>query len=75
MNKFAGPLAQSVLDPVMIRCSIVLFKDNAFLRTSAHESVPPGGYLLATCWLPVGYLLATCGFSFGVATQKVLAKR
>ncbi len=35
--------------------SIVLFKDNAFLGTSAHESVPPAGYLLATCWLPVGY--------------------
>ena len=29
---------------------IVLFKDNAFLGTSAHESVAPAGYLRATCW-------------------------
>ena len=35
----------------------VLFKDNAFLGTSAHESVLPVGYLLATCYLPVGSLL------------------
>ena len=44
-------------DPVMIPCpmslgcsglidSIVLFKENAFLGTSAHESVLPVGYLL-----------------------------
>ena len=31
--------------------SIVLFKDNAFLGTSAHESVPLVGYLLATRWI------------------------
>ena len=35
--------------------SIVLFKDNAFLGTSAHESVTLAGYLLATRWLLVGY--------------------
>ena len=29
----------------------VLIKDYAFLRASAHESVPLAGYLLATCWL------------------------
>ena len=73
--KFAGPCAQGVLDTVIIPlshvpglccfvCSIILFKDNAFLGTSGHESVPP-----------VGYLLATRGFSFGVAAQNVLAKR
>ena len=33
--------------------SIVLFNDNAFLGTSAHESVTLAGYLLATRWLPV----------------------
>ena len=37
--------------------SIVLFKDNAFLGTSAHESVTTVGYLLATRWLLVGYLV------------------
>ena len=35
----------------------VLIKDNAFLGTSAHESVLTAGYPPATCWLPVGYLL------------------
>ena len=45
VRKFAGPWAQSVLDPVMIRCSIVLFKDNAFLGTSPHESVLLAGSL------------------------------
>ena len=63
-EKFAGPCAQGVLDtvivprPMSLGCSglidsIVLFKDNAFLGTSAHESVTLAGYLLATCWLPV----------------------
>ena len=55
--EFAGPCAQGVLDPVMIPCPMslgcyvlfVLFKDNAFLGTSAHESVLPVGSLLATC--------------------------
>ena len=63
--QFAGPLAQGVLDPVIIPCPmslgcavlIVLFKDNAFLGTSAHESVLTAGYLLATCRLPVGFPL------------------
>ena len=55
--QFAGPCAQGVLDtvivprPMSLGCtglidSIVLFKDNAFLGTSAHESVTPAGYLL-----------------------------
>ena len=68
INEFAGPCAQGVLDTVIVPCpmslgctglidSIVLLKDNAFLGTSAHESVTLAGYLLATCWLPVGYLL------------------
>ena len=34
---------------------IVVFKDNAFLGTSAQESVPTAGSLPATCRLPVGY--------------------
>ena len=34
----------------------VLIKDYAFLRASAHESVPLAGYLLNTCWILVGYL-------------------
>ena len=53
-----------MLDPVIVPCpmshgcaglidSIVLFKDNAFLGTSAHESVPLVGYLLATCAIAV----------------------
>ena len=53
---FAGPCAQGVLDPIIVPrpmplgCAglidpIVQFKDNAFLRTSAHESVPLAGYL------------------------------
>ena len=61
---FAWPCAQGVLDPLIVPCpmslgcsglidSIVLFKDNAFLGTSAHESVPLVGYLLATCWIVV----------------------
>ena len=53
-GKFAGPCAQGVLDPLMIPCPMslgcaglfVLFKDNAFLGTSAHESVITAGYLL-----------------------------
>ena len=59
-KEIAGPCAQGVLDPVIVprpmsHCcaglidSIVLFKDNAFLGTSAHESVTPAGYLPATC--------------------------
>ena len=66
-DEFAGPLAQGVLDPVIVPCpmshgcaglidSIVLLKDNAFLGTSAHESV----LLPATCRRPAGYLPATC---------------
>ena len=62
-EKFAGACTQGVLDPVMILCpmslgcaglidSIVLFKDNAFLGTSAHESVTSAGYLPATRRLP-----------------------
>ena len=65
---FAGPCAQGVLDtvivprPMSLGCSglidsIVLFKDNAFLGTSAHESVPLAGYLRATCRLPAGFPL------------------
>ena len=64
-KEFAGPCAQGVLDPLMIPrpmshgCAglidpIVQFKDNAFLGTSAHESVPPASYLPATCRLPAG---------------------
>ena len=56
--KFAGPCAQGVLDTVIVPCpmslgctglidSTVLFKDNAFLGTSAHESVTLVGYLPA----------------------------
>ena len=42
--------------------SIVPSKDNAFLGTSAHESVPLAGYLLATSWVLVGYLrYCRCG--------------
>ena len=37
--------------------SIVLFKDNAFLGTSAHESVTLAGSLPAPCRLLAGYLL------------------
>ena len=37
--------------------SIVLFKDNAFLGTSAHESVTPAGSLPAPRRIPAGYLL------------------
>ena len=66
--KFAGPCAQGVLDPVIVPCpmshgcsglidSIVLFKDNAFLGTSAHESVTLAGYSRATRGLLAGYLL------------------
>ena len=41
-----------------LRCTawidqIVLFQDNAFLRTSAHEIVPIAGYLPAPCWIVV----------------------
>ena len=54
--------SQGVLDPLIVPCpmslgcagsidAIVLFKENAFLRTSAHESVPLVGYSRATCWL------------------------
>ena len=44
--------------PMSLRCTawidqIVLFQDNAFLRTSAHEIVPIAGYLPATCWIVV----------------------
>ena len=56
-KKIAGPCAQGVLDPVIVPCPmslgcaglidpIIIFKDNAFLGTSAHESVAPAGYLL-----------------------------
>ena len=66
--KLAGTRAQGMLDLVMVPCpmslgcagltdSLVLFKDNAFLGTSAHESVTLAGYLLATCWLLAGSLL------------------
>ena len=65
--QFAGPLAQGVLDPVIIPCPMsmvlvprpgcsglfVLFKDMHFLGTSAHESVPLAGYLPTTCRIPV----------------------
>ena len=62
--KFGGPCAQGVLDPVIVPCpmslgcsglidSIVLFKDNAFLGTSAHESVPLAGYSRATRGFPL----------------------
>ena len=37
--------------------SIVLFKDNAFLGTTVHESVTLAGYSPATCRLLAGYLL------------------
>ena len=55
--KFAGPCAQSVLDPVIVPCPMslgcsvlfVLIKDNAFLGTSTHESVTLAGYLPAPC--------------------------
>ena len=44
--------------PMSLGCAvlidpIVLLKDNAFPKTSAHESVLPAGYLLATCWIIV----------------------
>ena len=66
--KFTGPCAQSVLDLVMILCPlsqgdsglvdrIAPVKDNAFLGTSADESVLLAGYLPATCRLLAGYLL------------------
>ena len=64
--KFAGPCAQGVLDPVIVPRPMSQGRDGlfwlknlliwAFLGTSAHESVPPVGYLLATRWLLVGYL-------------------
>ena len=40
----------------------VLSKDNAFLGASIHESVPPAGYLPATCRLLAGYplILVVC---------------
>ena len=60
-QKFAGPCAQGVLDPVMIPCPMSQGCDGlfwlknlliwAFLGTSAHESVPLVGYLLATRWI------------------------
>ena len=60
-TKFAGPLAQGVLDPVLVPCPMswavldCLFysKIMHFLGTSADESVPPAGYSLATCWIAV----------------------
>ena len=56
-GKFAGPCAQGVLDPIIVPRPMsmgrpglfVLIKDNAFLRTSAHESVFPAGYLPVPC--------------------------
>ena len=47
------PCAQGVLDPVIVPRPMsqgrpglfVLSKDNAFLGTSTHESVPLAGYL------------------------------
>ena len=59
MCQFAGPCAQGVLDPLIVPRPMslgrpglfVLIKDYAFLRASAHESVPLAGYLLDTCWL------------------------
>ena len=58
--QFAGPCAQGVLDPAIVPCFMSLgcaalsvpFKDNAFLGTSAHESVLFAGYPPATCRLP-----------------------
>ena len=71
IHKFAGPCAQGVLDPVMIPCPISQGCDRlfwlknlliwAFLGTSAHESVPLVGYLLATCWLLAGLPLWVAG--------------
>ena len=63
--KFAGPCAQGVLDPVIVPCPMslgcavlfVLIKDYAFLRASAHESVPLAGYSPATRRLPAGFPL------------------
>ena len=60
-QQFAGPCAQGVLDTVIVPRPMslgrpglfVLFKDNAFLGTSAHESVPLVGYSLATRWIIV----------------------
>ena len=59
--KFAGPCAQGMLDPAIVPHPMsvgrpglfVLFKDNAFLRASAHESVPLVGYLPDTCGFPL----------------------
>ena len=53
-NKFAGPCAQGVLDPLIVPRPMslgrpglfVLIKDYAFLRASAHESVLTAGYSL-----------------------------
>ena len=64
MKKSAGPCAQGVLDtvivprPMSLGCSglFVLIKENAFLGTSAHESVPLAGSLPATRRLLAGYL-------------------
>ena len=63
--KFAGPCAQGVLDTVIVPRPMslgrprlfVLFKDNAFLGTSAHERVPLAGSSPATCRLPAGFPL------------------
>ena len=60
-KEFAGPCAQGVLDtvivprPMSLGCAglFVLFKDNAFLGTSAHESVLTAGYSPATRRIPV----------------------
>ena len=68
LYQFAGPCAQGVLDTVIVPCpmslgcsglidSIVLFKDNAFLGTSAHESVPLAGSPPAPRRLPAGFPL------------------
>ena len=69
--KFAGPCAQGVLDPIIVPrpmsqgCDGLFWLKNlliwAFLGTSAHESVPLAGYLLATRWLLVGLLLWVAG--------------
>ena len=56
-----GPMS---LDRSGLIDSIFLIKDEAFLGTSAHESLPL-----------VGYLLATWAFPLCVATEKPFAKR
>ena len=60
-TKNAGPCAQGVSDPVIVPRPMsqgrpglfVRIKDYAFLRASAHESVPLAGYSPATRRIPV----------------------